>query len=192
MIEIDQTLVDEARQLDQSGINRSNILFSRLSVKIASQLLRNSPSASLSNLETLFVKLAQDWNSKNSNNNNDHASKKHHAPPFCCVEGVAFAINAKKMQLIQETGLIVITVPFYCEHERLAPASAENPNGEESPIQKIEECLFLLAYNENISIDLLFVNDVIAEKTDEKDGGSARLFKKAILEYAQCKCLDRF
>lgn len=185
MLEIDLTLVEEALQLDRSGINRSNILFSRLSVKIATQLLRKS-GVSLSSLETHFVKLAHDWNSKN---NNTHASKQH-APPFCCVEGVAFAVNAKKIQLIQEAGHIVITVPFYCEHERLAPASTENPNGEESPIQKLEECLFLLDFNEKISIDLIFVNDVIAEKTDEKDGGSARLFKTAILQYAQDKHLE--
>eukprot|EP00971_Amphidinium_carterae_P250078 4964418-Amphidinium_carterae.1 len=79
----------------------------------------------------------------------------------------------------------MVTVPFYCEFERGMAATEDNPNGEDSPLQKLEEALFLLAYNEKISMEIVFVNDVIAEKKDEKDGGSARLFKKSLLGYAK-------
>ena len=202
-IVIDAKLAEEARQLDESAVNRSNILFSRLSMRIANQLLlpllaaaekqqqqEESGSSwmvlsSKGSLEEMFTQLAKEWN-----DDDDSKKKKNNNIPFCCVEGVKYAINAIKVKSIQQEGHIVLTVPFYCEHERGQPASNDNPNGEESPIQKLEECMFLLAYNESISMDLVFVNDSIAEKVDTKDGGSARLFKKAILDYAKTKKLQ--
>ena len=100
------------------------------------------------------------------------------------------------------------------------PATADNPNGEESPIQKIDEIAFLLGargpelepstagsasspahirppfdpplraqYSTTMSVVLIFINDSIAEKKDEKDGGSAKLFKKALIEYTKEKGL---
>lgn len=174
---IDASLVEEADKLDKSSLNRSNIEFSRLSIKIAKQLLSSSPT--LEALESKYMELASAWN-------DPEAAK----PPFCCVEGVKYAIDAMKVSLIKERGHVMITVPFYCEFERGIPASDENPNGEDSPIQKVEEVLFLLSFNNKISMDFIFVNDVIAEKKDDKDGGSAALFKKSILAYMAFKDLQ--
>ena len=175
--EIDASLVEEAHELDKSTVNRSNIAFSRLSIKIAKQLLSSSPT--LEALESKYMELATAWN--------DPESAK---PPFCCVEGAKYAIDALKISLIKGEGHVMITVPFYCEFERGMPASDENPNGEESPIQKVEEVLFLLSFNDKISMDIVFVNDVIAEKKDDKDGGSTALFKKSILAYMASKDLQ--
>jgi hypothetical protein len=170
---IEPSLLEEATELDNSPLNRSNIAFSRLSMKIARSLLNSKPS--LEGLEGKFSELALAFKS--------HSPTE--TPPFCCVEGVKYAINAKKVSLIQEEGHVMITVPFYCEFERGRPATDANPNGEESPIQKIEEALFLLSFNDKISMDLIFVNDTIAEKKDEKDGGSALLFKQSLLKFVE-------
>ena len=187
MVKVDTSLAEEARILDESPLNRSNIRFSRLSMKIAKQILSSAsdqPSL-LEHLELEFATLAKDWNSAAG------AGGSRSKPPFCCVEGVAYAINAHKIKSIRGEGHVMITVPFYCEFERGRPATDENPNGEESPIQKLEECIFLLSFNDNISMDLIFVNDVIAEKKDDKDGGgSAKLFKKSILDYVASNGLD--
>ena len=183
-IEVDLSLVEEAEQLDQSELNRSNIAFSRLSMKIAQQILRASSSSSSSQLpllkalEAKHVELAAAWNDTTS-------SRK---PPFCVVEGVKYAIDAQKIGMIDQPGHVRIIVPFYCEFERGMPATKDNPNGEESPLQKVEEVLFLLAYNGKISMDLIFVNDSIAEKKDDKNnGGSSKLFKTSILAYMSSK-----
>ena len=63
----------------------------------------------------------------------------------------------------------------------------QKPNGEESPIQKIDEIAFLLEYSKTMSVQLIFINDSIAEKKDEKDGGSAKLFKKALMDHIKVK-----
>mmetsp|Transcript_41594 Transcript_41594/g.50459 ORF Transcript_41594/g.50459 Transcript_41594/m.50459 type:complete len:552 (-) Transcript_41594:220-1875(-) len=169
---IDAALVDEAKALDASDTNRSNINFSYLSQKIAKSLMAQSPA--LDKLEEQYVEMATAWN-------------KGTKPPFCCVEGVKYAIDAVKWSSIQEPGHVVVCVPFYMEFERGAPATAENPNGEESPIQKIDEALFLLENSKTISMDLVFINDSIAEKQDNKDGGSVKLFKSALLDYTKAK-----
>mmetsp|Transcript_16895 Transcript_16895/g.30609 ORF Transcript_16895/g.30609 Transcript_16895/m.30609 type:complete len:515 (-) Transcript_16895:21-1565(-) len=174
-VEIDAALVEEAEKLDKSDLNKSNIAFSRLSMKVASQLLSASSPPSLADLESKFAELATKFNSKDGK------------PAFCSLEGVAYAVNAVKIRSISAAGHIMVTVPFYCEFERGTPATEENPNGEESPIQKLEEALFLLSFNDKISMEIIFMNDTIAEKQDEKDGGSRRLFKKALLEYSKSK-----
>lgn len=173
-VEIDSKLAQEAATLDKSSLNRSNIIFSRLSMRIALQLMSTSPD--LQDLELKHAELASAWKSSSK-------------PPFCCIEGVKYAIDATKMSLIKDRGHIMITVPFFCEFERGAEASAENPNGEESPIQKLEEALFLLSFNSAISMSLIFVNDSIAEKTDVKNGGSAKLFKASLIAFAASKGL---
>jgi hypothetical protein len=165
----DSALVEEAKALDASDTNRSNILFSRLSMKIATALMKDSPK--LDALEKLFVDLAKAWN-------------KGPKPPFCCVEGVKYAIDALKFSMIEEEGLVVINVPFYMELERGTPATKENPNGEESPTQKIEEALFLLGFSKKISIKIIFILDAIAEKKDDK---SPPLFKEALLAFCKAK-----
>jgi hypothetical protein len=169
----DKALVEEAIKLDASDTNRSNILFSRLSMKVASQLLSSSPK--LDALEKTYPGLAKAWK----------ADAK--TTPFCCVEGLKYAIDALKFSLIKEAGHVVICVPFYMEFERGTPATKENPNGEDSPIQKIEEALYLLSFTKKISIDLVFINDSIAEKQDNKDGGSVKLFKESLLAYVKEK-----
>jgi len=168
----DADLVNEATELDSSDTNRSNIKFSYLSQKIALKLLKKSPTLSM--LEAQYIELATAWN-------------KGTKPPFCCVEGVKYAIDAIKWSSIKEPGHVTICVPFYCEFERGLPATADNPNGEESPVQKIDEAVFLLGHSKTMSIDLIFINDSIAEKKDEKDGGSGKIFKKALLAYAKAK-----
>jgi len=165
--------VTEAKDLDASDTNRSNVLFSRLSMKIAKEMLETSPK--LENLEKLYVELATAWN-------------KGTKPPFCCVEGCKYAIDALKFSMIAEEGHVVICVPFYMEFERGVAATAENPNGEESPVQKIEEALFLLGFSKTMSMTLIFINDSIAEKKDDKnDGGSAKLFKEALVAFCKEK-----
>lgn len=166
----DQTLLKEAAALDKSDTNRSNIKFSYLSQKIALKLLESSPS--LKTLEDQYIELATAWNTKTK-------------PPFSCVEGVKYAIDAVKWGSIKEPGHVVICVPFYCEFERGMPASEDNPNGEESPVQKIDEVVYLLGHSKTMSVELVFINDAIAEKKDDKDGGSGKLFKKALLAYAK-------
>lgn len=162
-------LVNEAKALDASDTNRSNIAFTRLSMQIAVELLRAKPT--IEALEAQYVDYAGQFN-------------KSKQPPFCSVEGVKFAINALKFSSIKDKGHVVIAVPFFMEFERATPATAENPNGEESPIQKFEEMLFLLSFAKDMSCDLIFVSDAIAEKKDDKDGGgSVALFKKALLAY---------
>jgi len=168
----EEALLEEATKLDASDTNRSNIAFSRLSMKVADALMKTEPK--LEALEKVFEDLAA-------------AFKSDSKPPFCAVEGVKYAIDALKFKSIEEEGHVMITVPFYCEFERGAPSSEENPNGEDSPIQKIEEALWLLKYGEKMSITVLFVNDSIAEKKDEKDGGSPALFKKSILAFCKEK-----
>jgi hypothetical protein len=164
----DKGQMQQAADLDKSDTNRSNRKFSDLSMEIARYLLKSSPK--LEDLEKQYFDLAESWN-------------KGTKPPFCCVEGVKYAIDALKFSLIKEAGHVVICVPFYMEFERGTPATAENPNGEESPIQKLTEALFLLDYGKNMSIDIIFINDAIAEKKDDKDGGSPKLFKTAIATY---------
>jgi len=166
--DFDKALIEEATKLDKSDTNRSNRLFSDLSMKVANHLMKSSPK--LEDLEKLYVDLATAWN-------------KGTKPPFCCVEGAKYAIDALKFSSIKEAGHVVICVPFFKEFERGTPATAENPNGEESPIQKLTEALFLLDYGKNMSIDVMFICDAIAEKTDDEDGGSAKLFKTAIAKY---------
>lgn len=173
-----------AVSLDRSDDNRTNIKFSRLSQHIAHHFLSmlqdvSSPKEKLSTLQRMYTDLASEWNKGKTK------------PPFCVVEGVLFAINALKFSQIKESGHIVISVPFFKEFERGSPATPENPNGEESPIQKLEEALFLLSYNKNITMDLVFVNDSVAEKQDKTDSGdsSVKLFKKALLTYAAEKKL---
>jgi len=167
---IDKALAEEAVALDKSDTNRSNILFSKLSMKVADKLLEGSPA--LEDLEKAFTELATAWN-------------KSPKPAFCCVEGVKYAIDALKISKIEDDGHVVICVPFYMEFERGTKATAENPNGEESPIQKIDEALFLLKYSKKVTISLIFINDSIAEKADKKDGGSGKLFKESLATY--CK-----
>lgn len=164
----DKAHIEKATDLDKSDTNRSNIKFSNLSMEIARKLLASSPA--LDSLEKKYVELAKAWN-------------KGPKPPFCCVEGVKYAIDGLKFGSIAEAGHVVICVPFYMEFERGTPATAENPNGEESPIQKLTEAMFLIELSKNMSIDLIFINDSIAEKKDDKDGGSPALFMKAIEEY---------
>jgi hypothetical protein len=164
----DKGQMQQAADLDKSDTNRSNRKFSDLSMEIARHLLKSSPK--LEDLERQYIDLASAWN-------------KGTKPPFCCVEGVKYAIDALKFSMIAEAGHVVICVPFYMEFERGTPATAENPNGEESPIQKLTEALFLLDYGKNMSIDVIFINDSIAEKKDDKDGGSPKLFKTAIAKY---------
>ena len=169
-------MYNEARALDQSSWNRSNIQFSRLSIKIAKSLLRLNKTITIKDLTAYFTQLASAWNADGGDTTS--------SPPFCCVEGVAYAVNALKVKSIREPGHVRIVVPFYCEQERGAKATLEeNPNGEESAVQKVQECLFLLEMSPNMSMDLVFVNDSIAEKKDEQDGGSAKLFVQSILEY---------
>ena len=165
-------LFKEAADLDASDTNRSNVKFSYLSQKIAKSVLESSPS--LEDLEKQYEDLATKWN-------------KGPKPPFCVVEGVKYAIDATKWAAIKEPGSVTVCVPFYMEFERGVPATAENPNGEESPIQKIDEIAFLLGYSKTMSVTLIFINDSIAEKKDEKDGGSAKLFKKALIDYLKAK-----
>lgn len=167
---IDKALAEEAVALDASDTNRSNIKFSKLSMQIANKLLEGKPK--LEDLEKAFTELATTWN-------------KGPKPAFCCVEGVKYAVDALKISMIEDDGHVVICVPFYMEFERGTKATAENPNGEESPIQKIDEALFLLKYSKKITISLIFINDSIAEKKDNKDGGSGKLFKEALADY--CK-----
>jgi len=164
----DKAHIEKATDPDKSDTNRSNIKFSNLSMEIARKLLASSPA--LDSLEKKYVELAKAWN-------------KGPKPPFCCVEGVKYAIDGLKFGSIAEAGHVVICVPFYMEFERGTPATAENPNGEESPIQKLTEAMFLIELSKNMSIDLIFINDSIAEKKDDKDGGSPALFMKAIEEY---------
>mmetsp|Transcript_39237 Transcript_39237/g.62129 ORF Transcript_39237/g.62129 Transcript_39237/m.62129 type:complete len:551 (-) Transcript_39237:184-1836(-) len=164
----DKAHIEKATDLDKSDTNRSNIKFSNLSMEIARKLLASTPA--LDSLEKTYVELAKAWN-------------KGPKPPFCCVEGVKYAIDGLKFGSIAEAGHVVICVPFYMEFERGTPATAENPNGEESPIQKLTEAMFLIEFSKNMSIDLIFINDSIAEKKDDKDGGSPALFMKAIEEY---------
>lgn len=164
----DKAHIEKATDLDKSDTNRSNIKFSNLSMEIARKLLASSPA--LDSLEKKYVELAKAWN-------------KGPKPPFCCVEGVKYAIDGLKFGSIAEAGHVVICVPFYMEFERGTPATAENPNGEESPIQKLTEAMFLIEFSKNMSIDLIFINDSIAEKKDDKDGGSPALFMRAIEEY---------
>ena len=171
---IDAALIQEAADLDASDTNRSNVKFSYLSQKIAKALLATSPT--LEDMEKKYEELATEWN-------------KGTKPPFCCVEGVKYAIDALKWGAITEPGSVTVCVPFYMEFERGVPATAENPNGEESPIQKIDEIAFLLGYSKTMSVQLIFINDSIAEKKDEKDGGSAKLFKKALIDYTKVKGL---
>jgi len=71
---------------------------------------------SLSDLEMEFTELAKDWN----DTNNDKT-------PFCCIEGVKYAINAFKVQSIQEEGLIVITMPFYASLSKVSPLRMRIP-----------------------------------------------------------------
>jgi len=186
VVEIDAALVEEASELDRSPLlNRSNIRFSRLSMKIARRLLSSaslSPSDVKQELEQKLAELATQWNGGDGGGGGGSSR-----PPFCCVEGVAYALNAEKMRRIRSgPGHVAITVPFYRELERGRPFdAAANPNGEEAPVQKLEEALFLLEFNDRVSMDLVFVNDAIAEKKDDgEDGGSAGLFQKAILEHA--------
>ena len=169
---VDHALYTEAKELDASDTNRSNVKFSYLSQKIATALLDPSNMPTLESLEAQYETQATAWKSGEK-------------PPFCVVEGVKYAIDATKFAAIEEPGHVCVCVPFYCEFERGCAATAENPNGEESPVQKIDELLFLLNYNTRITCELVFINDSIAEKKDEKDGGSALLFKTSLLAY--CK-----
>jgi len=168
--------IEAAKKLDASDTNRTNIQFSRLSHTIARNVLADSPT--LGDLEAEYADLAGRWN-------------KGTKPPFCCLEGVKVAINALKFSAIKEEGHVVISVPFFMEFERGSPATKQNPNGEESPIQKFEELLFLCSFSKGMSVDLVFVNDSVAEKKDNKDGGgSVTLFKKALLAYGKEKKID--
>lgn len=176
-VTIEPDLYEEARALDRSSWNRSNIQFSRLSIKIAKSLLLLNKAITIEDLTAYFTRLASAWNVGAGGTDTP-------PPPFCCVEGVAYAVNAIKVKNVREPGHVRIVVPFYCEQERGAKATlAENPNGEESACQKVQECLFLLEMNPNMSMDLVFVNDSIAEKKDEQDGGSAKLFEGSIVEF---------
>jgi len=167
---VDAALVKDAKDLDASDTNRSNVKFSRAAINIAKCLA----GAEIAELEKSYESLAEKYKKGGDAK-----------PPFALVEGVKYAGDAAKFAAIEKGGLVIIVVPFFCEFERGTPATAENPNGEESPIQKIEECVFLLDAAPKMSIKLLFVNDSIAEKKDEKDGGSALLFKKALKTFCE-------
>eukprot|EP00529_Nitzschia_sp_RCC80_P011887 CAMPEP_0113466016 /NCGR_PEP_ID=MMETSP0014_2-20120614/14046_1 /TAXON_ID=2857 /ORGANISM="Nitzschia sp." /LENGTH=562 /DNA_ID=CAMNT_0000358209 /DNA_START=74 /DNA_END=1762 /DNA_ORIENTATION=- /assembly_acc=CAM_ASM_000159 len=197
-VTFDPDLYDEARALDQSSWNRSNIQFSCLSIKIAKSLLSSTHDdgsvPTIHDLTVASTELSRAWNDVAGAGSTRAAAQPTPPPPpppFCCVEGVAYAVNALKVKSVQGGPCHVrIVVPFYCEHERGRKATAdENPNGEESAVQKVQECLFLLDMNPQMSMDLVFVNDSIAEKKDEQDGGSARLFLQSILEYVKENCL---
>jgi len=105
------------------------------------------------------------------------------------VEGLTYAANALKFSKISEPGLVVIGVPFYMEFERGPDGSpTENPNGEYSPVQKIEEGLWLLKYAPKMKMSIIFCNDAIAEKKDiEKGTGdtSPALFKRLLKDYME-------
>ena len=103
--------------------------FSILSQKIARFLLQHD--ISLEDLEEKYAEYAALWNDKDAEDK----------PPFCCVESIKYAINARKFAAIEYAGHVRICVPFYKEFERGAPATEENPNGEESPVQKIDEVI---------------------------------------------------
>ncbi|CAJ1369213.1 unnamed protein product [Effrenium voratum] len=178
-----EKLVAHAVELDKSQTNRTNIGFARLAQEVALHLLNASglkdkdPKAKLEALEPLYAELAQQWN-----------QPKEEKPGFAIIEGVKYAINAVKFGLIAEDAHVVLSVPFFKEFERGAPASTENPNGEESPIQKFEELVFLCGFNKKVSMHLIFVNDSVAEKVD-KDPSSVALFKEAIAAYSKEKDL---
>lgn len=101
---IDANLIKEAADLDASDTNRSNVKFSYLSQKIAKAVLTSS-SPTLEQLEKKYEELATEWN-------------KGTKPPFCCVEGVKYAIDALKWGAIKEPGSVTVCVPFYMEFER--------------------------------------------------------------------------
>merc|ERR1719160_691547 len=87
--EFDAGDVEAADKLDKSSINRSNIKFSRLSMKIAKHLCSASPK--LEDLEKKYTELAAAWKSDSK-------------PPFCCVEGVKYAIDVVKLMAIKDEG----------------------------------------------------------------------------------------
>jgi len=47
-----------------------------------------------------------------------------------------------------------------------------------------------LRHSKTMSVELIFINDSIAEKKDEKDGGSGLLFKKSLMDYCKSKAIE--
>ena len=94
---VDHALYAEAKELDASDTNRSNVKFSYLSQKIATAMLASKPT--LESLEAQYETQATAWKSGEK-------------PPFCVVEGVKYAIDATKFAAIEEPGHVCVCVPF--------------------------------------------------------------------------------
>eukprot|EP00923_Selenidium_pygospionis_P013629 GHVN01023561.1.p1 GENE.GHVN01023561.1~~GHVN01023561.1.p1 ORF type:complete len:583 (+),score=157.46 GHVN01023561.1:72-1751(+) len=181
------SLTSLAVALDDSPLNRSNIKFSRLSMAIAKRLIESEVemrSEGVKGFDSLYSELAEMWNTRGMSGQQQQAP-----PAWCCVEGVKYAIGARKISSIPFESLVIVVVPFFKEFERGEPSTDSNPNGELASVQKVEELMFLLSFNEKITVDLIFVNDSVSEKKDEKDGGSGKVFKKQIIDYLKARTI---
>lgn len=103
--------------------------------------------------------------------------------PYVLIEALKYATNRLKVGEIKEEGLAVLNVTFFKEAHRAVDNGPETPQGEHAPVEKLKDIMFLIA-NSNISADIIFTDDSIAEKKDvEGEQNTTYLYKKELLTY---------
>ena len=105
-------------------------------------------------------------------------------PPYALLAGIKFAINRMKIQQISDPGLIVINIPYFKEVHRAFPPSSAHPVGEDAPIQKLKDLLFLIE-NSKLSADVIYMNDSISEKAESTnfEENTPYIYRYRLLEY---------
>lgn len=104
--------------------------------------------------------------------------------PYSLLAGIKFAVNRAKIQQITEPGLIVVNIPYFKEVHRAFPPSSAHPVGEDAPIQKLKDVLFLIE-SSKLSADVVYMNDSISEKAESSnlDENTPYIYRFRLLEY---------
>ena len=112
------------------------------------------------------------------------STSKPNPTPYSLLAGIKFAVNRAKIQQITDLGLIVINIPYFKEVHRAFPPSPAHPVGEDAPIQKLKDVLFLIE-NSKLSADIVYMNDSISEKAESAnlDENTPYVYRFRLLEY---------
>lgn len=160
----------EALELERSNPNLLNPQLTDLSRAIAEQVLRQPQE--LDSLTSIYQNLL--------------AQFKLGEVPFALVQGYKFAINRFKLLSINSPVLLVKNVVYFKEMHRVFPPSEAYPVGEDAPVQKLKDILFLTE-GTTVSTDIVFLNDSIAEKTEpaELSENSAIAYRSQLVGFCQ-------
>lgn len=165
------TLLNKAFELDNESISKLHPDYSTVSRSIAELILTQDISiqALSDKYENLFRQYTAD----------------HSQVPFALLQAVKFAINRKKIAEIDNPNLFVIGITYFKEAHRAEAPSEFYPHGEDAPVQKVKDMLFLIK-SSNTVVDMVYMNDAIAEKKEDLDtiSNTPLIYRRKIISFA--------